>query len=103
MKATGADSFFMGHYHSNSASIVYDGIRFQYGQKCSTYDTTQTIDANGTISYGNIYATTKATPLVGGTVISMDKETGELNNPYIYYCTGAGKEVNWEQYKNTIG
>ena len=103
MKATGADSFFMGHYHSNSVSIVYEGIRFQYGQKCSTYDTTQTIDANGKISYGNIYATTTATPLVGGTVISMDKDTGELNNPYIYYCAGAGKEVNWEQYKNTIG
>ncbi|MBR4943637.1 MAG: metallophosphoesterase, partial [Clostridia bacterium] len=50
MKAVGADSFFVGHYHSNSVSIVYDGIRYQYGQKCSTYDTTQLLSADGKIS-----------------------------------------------------
>ena len=108
MKALGTDSIFVGHYHSNSVSIVYDGIRFQYGQKCSTYDTTQILKADGTITSGNIYYDaegncTSGTPLVGGTVIPMDKETGELKNPYIYYCTNAGKEVDWEQYKNTIG
>ena len=110
MKALGTDSFFFGHMHSNSASIVYDGIRFQYGQKCSTYDTTQFIKDDGSISYGNIYydaegratnydGTEFFTPLVGGTVNPMDKDTGELKNPYIYYCTGAGKEVDWAQYK----
>ena len=103
MKATGTDSIFVGHYHSNSVSIVYDGIRFQYGQKCSTYDTTQVIASNGTISSNDILPSTTGTPLVGGTVIPMDKTTGELLNPYIQYCTGAGAEINWEQYKNTIG
>ena len=108
IKALGTDSIFIGHYHSNSVSIVHDGIRFQYGQKCSTYDTTQILTSDGTITSGNIYYDAdgnckSGTPLVGGTVIPMDKETGELKNPYIYYCAGAGKEVNWDQYKNTIG
>lgn len=102
MKATGMDSIFVGHYHSNSVSIVYDGIRFQFGQKCSTYDTTQVMDANGNISSNDILPSTTGTPLVGGTVIPMDKTTGELLNPYIQFCTGAGAEINWNQYKNTI-
>ena len=76
---------------------------FQYGQKCSTYDTTQVISSNGTISSNDILPGTTGTPLVGGTVIPMDKTTGELLNPYIQYCTGAGAEIDWEQYKNTIG
>ena len=103
MKALGADSIFVGHYHSNSLSVVHDGIRFQFGQKCSIYDTTQILKPDGTITSGNIYPTTEGTPLVGGTVTPMDKETGELKNAYIYYCTGAGKEIDWAQYYNTIG
>ena len=103
MKATGMDSVFVGHYHSNSVSIVYDGIRFQYGQKCSTFDTTQLLAADGTITSTDILPGVSGTPLVGGTVIPMDKTTGELLNPYIQYCTGAGAEVNWKQWENTIG
>ena len=104
IKALGTDSIFVGHYHSNSVSIAYDGIRFQYGQKCSTYDTTQILKSDGSITSGNIYYDengncTSGTPLVGGTVIPMDKNTGELKNPYIYYCTGAGAEVDWDQFK----
>ena len=103
MKATGMDSVFVGHYHSNSVSIVYDGIRFQYGQKCSTFDTTQLLAADGTITSTDILPGVSGTPLVGGTVIPMDKTTGELLNPYIQYCTGAGAEINWKQWENTIG
>lgn len=110
MKMLGTDSIFVGHFHSNSVSIFHDGIRFQFGQKCSAYDTTQVIYEDGKISSGNIYydaegratnyeGTEFFTPLVGGTVNPMDKDTGELKNPYIYYCTGAGKEVDWAQYK----
>ena len=109
MKALGTDSIFVGHYHSNSVSIMYDGIRFQFGQKCSTYDTTQIIYEDGKISSSNVYYQNGAatdydgkasfTPLVGGTVNPMDKDTGELKNPYIYYCAGAGKEVDWAKYK----
>ena len=107
IKALGTDSIFVGHYHSNSLSVFHDGIRFQFGQKCSTYDTTQILYANGTISSSNIYYDsngncTAGTPLVGGTVNVMDKDTGLLKNPYIYYCAGAGKEVGWDSFKNTI-
>ena len=38
IKALGADSILVGHEHCNSASVVYDGIRFQYGQKIGEYD-----------------------------------------------------------------
>ena len=102
IKATGTDSIFVGHYHSNNVSIVYDGIRFQFGQKCSTYDTTQKIAANGTITSTDILPSTLAdtdTPLVGGTVIPLDKTTGAIKNPYIQYCTGAGAEIDWDQWK----
>ena len=102
MKATGMDSIFVGHYHSNSVSIVYDGVRFQFGQKCSTFDTTQYIQSNGVIGSADILPDLNGTPLVGGTVIPMDKDTGELLNPYIQFCTGAGAEIDWDSYKNTI-
>lgn len=35
LKALGVDSFFVGHEHCNSASVVYDGIRFQFVQLSS--------------------------------------------------------------------
>ena len=38
IKALGVDSILVGHEHANSASAVYDGIRFQYGQKTGTYE-----------------------------------------------------------------
>jgi len=103
MKAVGTDSIFVGHYHSNSVSIVYDGIRFQYGQKSSTFDNTQCINESTGAITGPTYLWNNPpaglTPLVGGTVIPLDKETGEIVNPYIYYCSGAGKEVNWAKWK----
>lgn len=49
IKKLGADSVFVGHEHCNSASVVYDGIRCQYGQKSSTYDRANYVQRDGAI------------------------------------------------------
>jgi hypothetical protein len=69
IKALGTDSIFVGHEHCNSASVVYDGIRFQYGQKSSTYDRANYVTEDGTVvgSYNK-----EGAPLVGGTMITLD-------------------------------
>ena len=105
MKAKGIDSILLGHMHSSSASIVYDGIRYQFGQKCSLYDSVPTINNNtGKMDYINgAYALDSyETALVGGTVMKLDS-TGAIVDAYIEYNTGYGKEINWSQYYNTIG
>ena len=84
IKALGFDSVFVGHEHSNSASITYDGVRLQYGMKCSTYDRNNYFNDNGDIDL-NQYSSTK-TPWIGGSVFSIDAK-GEITSPYIYYCT----------------
>ncbi len=83
IKELGVDSIFVGHEHCNSASIVYDGIRFQYGQKSSTYDRYNAVKADGTI-VGDYNA--PGTPLMGGSVIPLSQEDGSIINPYIYLC-----------------
>ena len=84
MKALGVDSIFVGHEHCNSSSIVYEGVRFQYGQKSSTYDRYNSLMPNGIITGG--YSTpTGATPLLGGTVIPISSEDGSIGKGYIYY------------------
>jgi hypothetical protein len=85
MKQLGVDSIFVGHEHCNSASIVYDGVRFQYGQKSSTYDRYNWLLADGTIA-GGYTMPSGAKPLVGGTVIPVSKEDGSIGTGYIYFC-----------------
>jgi hypothetical protein len=84
IKALGFDSIFVGHEHSNSASIMYEGVRLQYGMKCSTYDRNNYFNDNGDVDL-NQYSSTK-TPWIGGSVFSLDA-MGEIKNPHIYYCT----------------
>lgn len=81
MKSLGVDSVFVGHEHCNSASIVCKGIRFQFGQKSSRYDSYNSVDENGNLSEG-----INATPLIGGTVIPLSKIDGSILVPYIYLC-----------------
>lgn len=81
-KQLGVDSVFVGHEHFNSASVVYDGIRCQYGQKSSTYDQTNFVDYNGNI-IGSSCEQLEA--VVGGTVIPLSEEDGSIIEPYIYY------------------
>ncbi|MBQ8407766.1 MAG: metallophosphoesterase [Clostridia bacterium] len=95
LKALGVDSVFVGHEHANSASIVYDGVRLQYGMKCSTYDRLNYVSANGDIE-SSYYSTN--TPWVGGSVFSL-ADDGSIKDPYIYYCKDAGGEIDWDSFK----
>lgn len=88
----GVDSVFMGHEHANSCSIVYEGIRLQFGMKSSAYDNLNYVDASGNVQF---MASVSATPLIGGSVFGLDAE-GNITDPYIYYCKGAGAEIDWE-------
>ncbi len=99
MKALGVDSIFVGHVHENSASVMYDGIRFQFGQKSSEYDRYNLVDANGNISTSNFAAhPSHLTPLVGGSVIVLSEQDGSISDAYIYYCENAGGKIDWESF-----
>ena len=67
LKVLGVDSIFVGHEHCNSASVVYEGIRCQYGQKSSTYDRANYRTGNTIV--GSF--TEAGIPIVGGTVFSL--------------------------------
>lgn len=76
MKELGTDSVLVGHVHTISASVVYDGVRFQFAQKSSTYDS-----ANYRTEDGSIVGTkdiTAGEPIVGGTLMLMDEQTGDF-------------------------
>lgn len=97
MKALGVDSIFVGHEHCNSVSIVYDGVRFQYGQKSSTYDRYNWLLSDGTIA-GGYTMPAGAKPLIGGTVIPVSKTDGSIGTGYVYYCNDPfGVEVAPEE------
>ena len=83
----GVDSIFVGHEHCNSASVLYKGIRYQYGQKSSTYDRYNALTTAGSIvgAYDSGHSA-GSVPLIGGTAFSLSKEDGSIENPYIYYC-----------------
>ena len=83
LKEAGVDSFFVGHEHCNSASILLDGVRFQYGQKSSTYDRYNVLTASGAITDNS---SGSGTELIGGTVIPLSQEDGSIVSPYIYLC-----------------
>ena len=93
----GADSFFIGHEHCNNASVVYDGVRYQFGQKSSTYDRYVSVMPDDTITTGTRSAV--EAPLVGGTVIPLARGTGEIQTPYIYYCKKDGVPLDWDAIK----
>lgn len=72
-KSLGFDSIFVGHEHCNSASIVYEGVRLQYGQKSSTYDRANYLQNDGSTS-----CVVTSSPIVGGTIIPI-KQDGILD------------------------
>ncbi|MBP3422334.1 MAG: metallophosphoesterase [Clostridia bacterium] len=81
MKNLGVDSIFVGHEHCNSASVVFNGVRFQFGQKSSTYDRYNALTSQGEI-IGDYDP--EGTPLIGGTAFYLSQEDGAIINPYIY-------------------
>ena len=87
MKALGVDSVFVGHEHCNSVSIVYEGVRFQYGQKSSRYDRYNSVSEDGTILGAYIEGhPADSHALMGGTVIPVSGEDGTIGTGYIYYA-----------------
>ena len=100
MKSLGVDSIFVGHEHCNNVSIVYKGIRFQYGLKSSEYDRFNFLNPDGTIDGNYGYAMPKtSTPLIGGTVIVLSDEDGVITDCYNYYCGFENGEIDWDAYK----
>lgn len=76
MKELGTDSILVGHLHHTSASVVYEGIRFQFAQKCSSYDSINYRLEDGTIK--GSYDPTTGEPIVGGTLMLMEEQTGDF-------------------------
>ena len=102
MKALGVDSIFVGHEHCNNASVVYEGIRFQYGQKSSEYDRFNCINENGFITGADVKT---GTSLIGGSVIVLSETDASIKDAYVYYCDDEGEviengKINWEAFKD---
>lgn len=97
MKLLGADSIFVGHEHCNSASMVYQGVRLQYGQKSSEYDRFNGVTAANEVHKTYLYKSDKGTPLIGGTVIKLSQTDGSIADAYIYYCENAGGNLDWSK------
>ena len=76
MKELGTDSILVGHIHGISASVVYEGVRFQYGQKSSTYDSANYVTSDGSIVESKDITT--GDPMIGGTLMLMDEQTGDF-------------------------
>ena len=82
------DSVFVGHDHEVSASVVYEGVRCQFGLKSSTYDSNIYVNENGKLVKSWVPA---GTPMIGGTVMELDAD-GVIDNTYLYYCKNVGFE-----------
>lgn len=93
LKRYGVDSVFVGHEHANSASIVYEGIRLQFGMKSTAYDSLNHVSPNGTIE-DTVYSET-GKPWVGGSVFNLDSE-GNIVDPHIYYCKNVDDNIDWD-------
>ena len=98
LKELGVDSIFVGHEHANSASIVYEGVRLQFGMKCTAYDSLNYVSDYGVIEH-TVYSTT--TPWVGGSVFSMDAD-GNIVDPHIYYCENGGAKIDWDSIYKVV-
>ena len=85
MKKLGVDSILVGHEHYNSASIVYDGVRFQYGQKSSSYDRVNFKMEDGSIVGQPGSFDSKGEQLIGGTVMKVSEKDGTIEAAYICY------------------
>lgn len=99
LKELGVDSILVGHEHCNSASVVYEGVRFQFGQKSSTYDRSNYVQRDGRIV--GVYPPTAGTPLIGGTVLPLSQKDGSIKDPYIYLCENAGGSIDWDKLYET--
>lgn len=95
IKKYGVDSIFVGHEHCNSASVMYDGVRLTYGQKSSTFDRYNILQANGTLV--DSHSTGSGTPVMGGTFITLSEENGEIADIGLYLYD---HDLGWEKPKD---
>lgn len=95
IKAFGVDSVFVGHVHEYSSSIVYEGVRLQYGQKSSEYCDCNWIQNDKLVHKGILF---DSPSVVGGNVMPLD-ENGNFVNPHIYYCKTAGGQFDFSKLK----
>ena len=95
IKALGVDSVFVGHVHHFSSSIVYEGVRLQYGQKSSEYCDCNWVDGDTIVHRG---IAPQFIPIIGGNVMPIN-EKGEFVSPYIYYCRAAGGQFDFKKLK----
>lgn len=98
MQELGVDSIFVGHEHCNSASVVFQGIRFQFGQKSSIYDRANYFNPSTGEVTGSYSKPAGTVPMIGGTVIPLSKTDGAIKNPYIYLCENAGGDIDWNDW-----
>ena len=89
-KSLEVDSVFVGHDHEVSASVVYEGVRLQFGLKSSTYDSNIYVDENGKLIKSWVPA---GKPMIGGTVMELSSDDGAIENAHHYYC----KNVTFER------
>jgi hypothetical protein len=95
LKALGVDSILVGHEHANSASIVYDGVRLQYGMKSSKYDRLNYIDESTNTIVCDYFS--MHTPWIGGTHFALAPDGG-MTDLGIYYCKNAGGQVDLSEF-----
>ena len=88
--ALGVDSIFVGHDHELFASVVYEGVRLQFGLKSSTYDSNIYVDENGNLKKS---WTPAGKPVIGATVMELAPCDGTIEKAYNYFC----KNVSMEQ------
>ena len=96
IKENGVDSVFVGHEHCNSASIEYQGVRLTYGQKSSTFDRYNCLQANGTIKDSS----SGGTPIMGGTYINLSQTDGAIVDAGLYLYD---HNLGWEKPKQEAG
>ena len=88
-KSLGVDSVLVGHDHEVFASVVYEGVRLQFGLKSSTYDSNIYLTLDGKLKKSWVPA---GKPIIGGTVMELDPLCGEIKKAYPYFC----KNVDFE-------
>ncbi len=93
LKDLGVDSICVGHDHEVFASVVYEGVRLQFGLKSSTYDSNLYKNKDGKLVRSHL---ANGYPVVGGTVMEL-ASNGSIEKAYHYYCKNLTFETMEEE------
>jgi hypothetical protein len=100
IKKYGVDSVFVGHEHCNSASVIHEGVRLTYGQKSSTFDRYNRLQADGTILDSS--ESKNGTPIMGGTFFDLSQTDGSITDAGLLLYVDDGKTEENEEPQITI-